>query len=176
MIPAARRFRADPVSFRYAALTLALSCAFLAAAPGPAAAQEGFGFHGGASIDPDQGYFGLHYISNPLAGNLRVQPAADAGFGNDVTLAAFHVDFASWFELNPRWQLFFGGGPVVNIYRFDVADFGGVSQDGDDTITEAEGGFDTMVGFAHDSGWMFELRIGTNGSPDIRFGVGYTFK
>jgi hypothetical protein len=137
----------------------------------PAAAQGGFGLHGGATIDPDQGYFGMHYISRPLAGDLRLQPGADLGFGNDVILSAIHIDFAQWFELNPRWQLYFGGGPAISIYRFDFQGSGG-----DESETEVEGGFDTMVGFAHDSGLTFELRVGANGSPDLRFGVGYTFR
>lgn len=69
------------------------------------------------------------------------------------------------------WQLYFGGGPAVNVYRFDL--FPGANGD---SHTELEGGFDTMVGFAHDSGLMLELRVGASGSPDLRFGVGYTFK
>jgi hypothetical protein len=134
-------------------------------------AQEGFGLHGGASIDPDQGFFGMHYISRPLTGDLRVHPGADVGFGDGVTLAAVHIDFAQWFEINPRWGLYFGGGPAVNIYRFDLAPLGR-----EDSEIEVEGGFDTLVGFAHESGWLIEMRVGSSGSPDLRFSVGYSFR
>jgi hypothetical protein len=116
----------------------------------------------------------MHFISKPLAGDLRVHPGADVGFGNDVVLAALHIDFAQWFELNPRWNLYFGGGPTVNIYRFDLS---AISRGAiDESDTEVEGGFDTLVGFAHESGWTFELRVGASGNPDLRFGVGLTFK
>lgn len=139
----------------------------------PSSAQGGVGFHGGGTIDPDQGFFGMHYISNPLSGNLRLQPGADLGFGNDVILSVIHVDFAQWITLNQRWQLYFGGGPAINIYRFDTAGARGGSGD---STTDIQGGFDTIVGFAHESGTTFEMRIGSNGSPNIRFGIGYTFR
>jgi hypothetical protein len=137
----------------------------------PAAAQSGFGFHGGGTLDPDQGFFGMHVVTSPLTGQLRVYPGADVGFGDGVTLVAFHVDFTQWFQLNPRWHLYFGGGPAVNVYRFDAN-----GQFEDDTFTEVEGGFDSLVGFAHDSGLMLEMRVGANGSPDLRFTLGFTFR
>ncbi|MGE3840604.1 MAG: hypothetical protein AB7I50_03380 [Vicinamibacterales bacterium] len=135
----------------------------------PASAQSVV-FRGGATVDPDQGFFGMSYVTAPLSGELRLQPGADLGFGNDVILSAIHIDFAQWFTLNPRWQLYFGGGPAVNIYRFDVGD----SRGGEST-TDVQGGFDTLVGFAHESGATFEIRIGSNGSPNLRFAVGYGF-
>jgi hypothetical protein len=144
----------------------------LMAVAAPAHAQGGFGLRGGATLDPDQGFLGMHFVTGPLAGSLRMQPGADVGFGDDVVLAALHIDLAQWIELNPRWHLYFGGGPAVNIYRFETTVRGG---DGE-SFTEVEGGFDTLVGFAHDTGWMFEMRVGSSGSPDLRFAVGFTFK
>ena len=44
------------------------------------------------------------------------------------------------------------------------------------TKAHGEGGFDTVVGFALSNGALFEMRVGANGSPDLRFGVGFTFK
>jgi hypothetical protein len=155
-----------------AAGTFLLAISFFAIAAPRAFAQQGFGLQGGGTLDPDQGFFGMYVISRPLAGDLRVHPGADVGFGNDVILAALHIDFAQWFELNPRWHLYFGGGPVVNIYRFDTVRFGAREAE---SFTEVEGGFDTIVGFAHDTGLTFEMRVGSNGSPDLRFGVGYVF-
>jgi hypothetical protein len=151
-----------------------IACAIWAAGAGSASAQGGFGLHGGGTIDPDQGYFGMHFISGPLTGDLRLQPSADLGFGDDLILSALHVDFAQWLEVNPRWHLYFGGGPSVNIFRFDVPDAGGGG--GDDSFTEVEGGFDAIVGFAHDSGLTVEMRVGSSGAPDLRFGVGLTFR
>jgi hypothetical protein len=135
--------------------------------PAMAAAQNGFGFQGGATIDPDQGFFGLHFFV-PLTPQLKVQPAADVGFGNDLTLVSLHADFAQWFELGKgTWSLYFGGGPAVNLYRFDVGH--------DDSEIDAEGGFDFVVGFSSKAGPMLEMRVGSSGSPDLRFAFGYTF-
>jgi hypothetical protein len=149
----------------------ALIVAVAFAATDRANAQDGFGMHGGATVDPDQGFFGMHYIKS-VSGDLRIHPGADVGFGDGLTLATFHVDLAQWFDISPRWHLFFGGGPAVNVYRFDL----GNGSDSDDSSTDVEGGFESMVGFAHESGVSFELRVGSNGSPDLRFSVGYTFK
>jgi hypothetical protein len=140
-------------------------------AAGRANAQEGFGLHGGATIDPDHGFFGMYYISRPLAGTLRIHPGADVGFGDDSLLAALHVDLAQWFEINPRWHLYFGAGPTVNIYRLDLRPSGD-----NDMLTDVDGGFETMVGFVRDRRWQLEMRVGANGSPDLRFTVGYTFE
>jgi len=136
----------------------------------PSASAQSVVFRGGATVDPDQGFFGMSYVTAPLSGELRLQPGADLGFGNDVILSTIHIDFAQWFTLNPKWQLYFGGGPAVNIYRFDFANSRGA-----DSTTDVQGGFDTLVGFAHDSGATFEIRIGSNGSPNLRFAVGYGF-
>jgi len=155
---------------RYA---VALVTALVLAAAAPAFAQEGFGFHGGGTIDPDQAFFGMHFVSKPLGGGPRLYPGADVGFGNDLTLVAFHLDFAPWIELNPSWFLYVGGGPSVNIYRYDSLSGQGP---GDHTSTDVKGGFDALVGFAHRSGLMLEMRVGSSYNPNLRFAAGFTFK
>lgn len=154
---------------RHMVLTLTMLGSFVAA---PAFAQEGVGFHGGATVDPDQGFFGMHFVTRPLSGDLRLKPGVDLGFGDGFTLATVRFDFANWFELNPRWKLYFGGGPAINIYRLEPVDLGGRSTEAE---LDLQGGFDTVVGFAHESRTSFEIRIGSNGSPTLRFAVGYTF-
>jgi hypothetical protein len=140
--------------------------------PIPAVAQEGFGFRGGVTIDPEQGFAGMHYLA-AVADRLRLQPAAEVGFGSDLTLVTFRVDFTQWFELGAsQWSLYVGGGPAVNILRYDDA----LAQlRGGDSI-DVDGGFDFALGFAHRDGVMLEIRVGSAGSPDLRFGVGYTFR
>jgi hypothetical protein len=147
-----------------AAAVVLASCA-----PALARAQDGVGFHGGATVDPEQGFFGLHYFA-PLSSQLKVHPAADVGFGSDLTLVSLRADFAQWFELGRTgtWSLYFGGGPAINLYRFDTGA-------GDDAELEAEGGFDFVAGFSSKRGPMLEVRVGSSGSPDLRFAVGYTF-
>lgn len=155
------------MSTRPVPIVLFCALAVLAVAGGRAEAQQGFGFRGGGTIDPDQGFFGMHYFSQKIGGGPRAHLGADAGFGDGATLAAFHVDFAGWFELNPRWQLYLGGGPTVNVYRFDV---GGP----EDSETWTRAGLESIVGIAHESGFLAELRVGTGDSPNLRLVVGYT--
>jgi hypothetical protein len=52
----------------------------------------------------------------------------------------------------------------VNFYNFD----GGGS--------ETEGGFNILLGVQHTRGLFFELKVGAGDSPDLKFGVGYTFR
>jgi hypothetical protein len=51
----------------------------------PAAAQEGPGVRAGLSANPDQFFFGGHYVTKPLVDRLRFQPNVEAGFGSDTT-------------------------------------------------------------------------------------------
>lgn len=148
-----------------------LGCVLLGI-PGVALAQDGFGIHGGATVDPDQGFVGAHFITEINEG-FRLHVGGDVGFGDDVTVSALRIDFAQWFELGSgKWSVYFGGGTAVNFYRFDEPR---LDEDGELDDLEIEGGFDAIVGFASQKGPLFELRVGSNGSPDLRFLVGFTF-
>jgi hypothetical protein len=57
-----------------------------------------------------------------------------------------------------------GGGPSVNFYN---ADNGG---------SNTEGGFNFIIGAKQNRGLFFEMKVGVEGSPDLKFGVGYTFR
>jgi hypothetical protein len=58
--------------------------------------------------------------------------------------------------------------PSTSIGRFDTGA-------GGDTELEADGGFDFVAGLSSKRGPMLEVRVGSSGSPDLRFAVGYTF-
>lgn len=144
-------------------LAVALVVAGVAAAP--AAAQQGPGVRGGISIDPDQAYFGGHYVTAPLVDHLRFQPNVEAGFGDDRTVVALNFEFAYYMPTGKDWQLYVGGGPAINFVDFEYRD-----------DSETEGGFNMLLGVHHRRGLFFELKVGVADSPDLKFGVGYTFR
>jgi hypothetical protein len=139
---------------------LALFSSFAAS---PAQAQVAPGIQGGISIDPDQFYFGGHIETSPLVDRLRFRPSVDIGIGDDVTVVAGNFDFTYTFPGNQRWNFYVGGGPSINFYDFD----GG---------TETEGGFNFLLGAKERRGLFFEMKVGLGDSPDLKFGVGYTFR
>lgn len=142
-------------------------------APGlarPGLAQTGPGVRAGVSVDPDQFYFGGHYVTDPLADRLRFQPNIEVGLGDDITLVTVNVEFGYWIALKRPWQVYMGGGPAINIYNFENGSPRGRGDDSD-----VEGGFNILVGLKHRDGLFFELKVGALDSPGLKLGVGYTF-
>ncbi len=137
------------------------------AVPGvtPVHAQAQFtpGVQAGASLDPDQFFIGGHLETQPLVDRVRFRPNVDIGFGNDVTLVAINLDLTYAFTANRPWDFYAGAGPAINFFNFD----GG-------SATEA--GFNILVGAKQRNGMFFEMKIGMMDSPDLKFGVGYTFR
>ena len=131
----------------------------------PVHAQAQFtpGVQAGASLDPDQFFIGGHLETQPLVDRVRFRPNVDIGFGNDVTLFAINLDLTYGFTANRPWDFYAGAGPAINIFNFD----GG---------TETEAGFNILVGAKQRNGMFFEMKIGMMDSPDLKFGVGYTFR
>ena len=134
-------------------------------------AQGGAGFRAGASVDPDQFYFGGHLELGPVVEQLWFRPNIEVGIGNNRTLVALNGEFAYWLGF-PRneWSLYVGAGPAVNIIRFDQDNF--PRRDN----TEVEGGFNILLGLAHDDGFFGELKVGALNSPEVKIGIGYTFR
>jgi len=129
----------------------------------PAAAQ-GLGVRAGASVDPDQFYFGGHAETAPLLDRLHFRPNLEIGLGNDLTLVALNLEFAYVFPPSGAgWSLYAGGGPALNIINTD-----------DDT--DSEGGFNLLLGALHEGGLFGEVKVGFLDSPDFKVGVGYTFR
>jgi hypothetical protein len=140
-----------------AALMLAL---VLVAAP---AASQTFGVRAGASVDPDQFFVGIHTETDPLVDRLRFRPNAEIGVGNDATVIGLNLEFAYHFPSQGEWSLYAGAGPALNI--IDVND-----------DTEAEGGFNILIGVEHRDGLFFEAKAGALDSPDFKISVGYVFR
>jgi hypothetical protein len=80
-----------------------------------------------------------------------------------VTLIGINVEFAYFFPSKNDWQFYAGGGPALNIV--DVND-----------DTDAEAGFNFLVGAQTRKGLFFEFKVGVESSPDLKFGVGFTWR
>ncbi len=149
------------------AVAVVVACLFL---PRGASAQEGtaVGAQIGVSASPDQFYLGAHYDTGFLVDRLSFRPNLNLGFGDNQTLVAANFEFAYWFpNRNQPYTLYVGGGPALNVFRYDV--LGG-------TTTSAKPGFNLMVGAEHRSGLFAELKLGLIDSPTVRFGVGYAWR
>ena len=151
------RFRA---SFWVGLVVLVL---YSALTPPPVQAQARPGIQGGVSLDPDQVYFGGHIETSPLVDRLRFRPNLDIGLGDNLTLIAFNFEFTYTFPSSRPWNLYAGGGPAMNWLDFDSG-------------SETEAGFNILGGAKHRDGMFFEIKIGVADSPNLKFGVGYTFR
>ncbi len=123
----------------------------------------------GVSIDPDQIYFGGHFEAGPLMDQLWVRPNLEVGIGNGITLISLNFELAYWIPLESRsWKTYLGAGPAANIYIFDTGTGGRNSS--------VEAGFNFVMALAHREGLFTELKLGALNSPDLKFGIGYTWK
>jgi hypothetical protein len=124
------------------------------------------GFHGGASIDPEQVYVGVFWQTPPIANRFHFRPGVDGGFGNDLRIATINIDFIARFPLGATgWDLIQGGGPVIALTKVDGFDG-----------TDTGGGGSYIFGFAHRSGFFGEFRIGGGNVPSLKMGAGYGVK
>jgi hypothetical protein len=145
---------------------LAASTVLLATAA-PALAQAGL--RGGVSVDPDQFYVGGHFETAPLVDRLHFRPNLEVGIGDDLVTTALDFEFVYKFPSRSPWRLYAGGGPAVNFYSRD-------EDGGRGGGTETEGGLNFLFGAEQRSGLFFELKVGAIDSPDLKFGVGWTFR
>jgi hypothetical protein len=130
---------------------------------GASAAAQGVGVRAGASVEPDQFYFGGHAETAPLVEQLYFRPNIEIGVGNDVTVVAVNVEFAYTILPSDTWDVYAGGGPALNIIDAEGS-------------TSSEGGFNLMLGVAHVGGLFGEVKVGFLDSPNFKIGVGYTFR
>lgn len=129
----------------------------------PLHAQTTAGVRAGASVNPDQFYFGAHLDPPPLTDRVHFRPNVEVGVGNDVTLVGLNFELAYFFPARNDWALYAGGGPALNIIN--------TPRD-----TRAGGGFNILLGGLHESGLFGEVKVGVIDSPDFKFGIGYVFK
>jgi hypothetical protein len=132
------------------------------------AEAQGPGIRGGVSVDPDQFYFGGHYETGALVDRLHFRPNIEAGLGDDLTTIALNFEFVYKFPQRSGWRIYAGGGPAVNFYSFDNG--------GNDNDSETEPGVNFLIGVEQNSGLFFEFKIGVVDSPELKFGVGWSFR
>ena len=145
-------------------LSIFLAAVFLSSTP--ALAQDA-GIRGGISLDPDQFYFGGHLETSPLVDRLYFRPNVELGFGDDLTLIAANMEFVYKFTTRRAWNFYAGAGPALNVYMFDG---------NGDNDAETEAGFNVLLGAESSRGLFFEFKIGAIDSPELKFGVGYTWR
>lgn len=132
----------------------------------PALAQDTrVGVRGGASVDPDQFYFGAHIETPAIVDRVHLRPNLEIGLGDDVTLVAVNVEAVYKYPLRRSpWVAYGGGGPAINYYNFD-----------NDRGSDTRAGLNFVGGLEHEQGLFFEVKVGAWDSPDLKFGVGYVF-
>jgi hypothetical protein len=156
--------RHDNRHLRITFITAAAVLLAIALLPSWAAAQGGAGVRGGVSANPDQFYFGGHFDTGRIVEQLSFRPNVEVGVGNDLTTVSANFEFVYWIPL-PRqeWNVYAGGGPALNVFRFDEH-------------TDTEPGFNILGGIAHDSGLFAEVKVGFIDSPELKFGIGYSWR
>jgi hypothetical protein len=132
-----------------------------------AAAAQGAGVRAGVSIDPDQFYFGGHYETDALVDRVHFRPNLEVGLGDDLTLIGLNFEFVYRFPQRNEWTVYGGGGPAINFFSFDRGP--------NDDDTESEAGLNFLIGVQHREGLFFEFKIGAIDSPELKFGVGWSF-
>ena len=137
----------------------------------PARAQSSISFSGGASIDPEQAYAGVAWESPDIGGRFRLRPGIDGGFGSGLRMGAINLDLVVRFPLGQTgWSLVQGGGPTITITTLS-----GDYAEGSPKDLHAGGSY--LFGFAHDSGFFTEFRIGGGGYvPGLKIGAGWSVK
>jgi hypothetical protein len=136
-------------------------CLFVAQ---PAVAQSlSTGIRAGASVDPDQFYFGGHVETGPIVDRIHFRPNVEIGVGNHATVIAINFELAYHFQSSRPWHVYAFGGPALNIV--DVND-----------DTGAHGGFNLGLGVEHRQGLFGEIKVGMIDSPDFKIGIGYRFR
>lgn len=153
-----------------AALFFVLVLACLALPPNASAqsANPSFGVRVGVSGSPDQFYLGAHYDTGYIFEQLSFRPNLEVGLGDNRTTVAANFEFAYWIPVrNKPYDIYVGGGPALNIYRYDLPD---------GSSTDAKPGFNLLVGGTHRNGLFAEVKVGLIDSPGVKFGIGYTWR
>ena len=150
---------------------VALMALILGAVALPARAQSSIRFSGGASIDPEQAYAGVAWESPDIGGRFRLRPGIDGGFGSGLRMGAINIDLVVRFPIGQTgWSLVQGGGPTITITTLS-----GDYAEGSPKDLHAGGSY--LFGFAHDSGFFTEFRIGGGGYvPGLKIGAGWSVK
>ena len=145
----------------FAQLAILVGIVFLVSSP---VLAQTVGVRAGASVDPDQFFFGGHYETVPLADRVTFRPNLELGVGNGLKLLALNFELAYKFPTSKDWGVYAGGGPALNVFWF-----------GNDH-SNTEGGFNLLLGIEHEKGLFGEIKAGALDSPDFKITIGYIFR
>lgn len=135
---------------------------------------QGWGVRVGASADPDQIYGGFHWEMGSFATDVRFRPVIEAGFGDDVKTAQAFAEVHYVFSKVQVWKPYVGGGIGLSWAKVDDAPPGVDDSDTDLGLTGI-GGIET--GLKSGNRFFMELKIGFGDvDPDVKFGLGWTFR
>ncbi|HXG89371.1 MAG TPA: hypothetical protein VNJ02_13635 [Vicinamibacterales bacterium] len=126
-------------------------------------AAQGPGVRAGVSVEPDQFYVGGHYETSALIERLHFKPNVEVGFGDGLTHVGVNFEAVYKFDTDSDWDIYGGGGPALNLY----------SADGN---SDTEAGLNFVVGAENSRGLFFEVKVGAIDSPNLKFGVGWSFR
>lgn len=155
--------------FATAISTVGILAVLTTATTAHAQVRGGVGVRAGVSAQPDQFYFGGHFDSGPIVERLSFRPNVEVGVGDNVTTVTANLEFAYWLPLDLHaWKVYVGGGPALNLFRYDRTD--------GNSSTDTKPGFNIVGGLAHARGLFAEVKVGFIDSPQVKFGVGYTWK
>lgn len=132
----------------------------------------GVGGRVGATVDPDQAHFGIHFDLGEIAERVRVQPNVEIGVGDDLTVVAINPELFYLFNHKSRWTPYAGGGLGVNIYNWDTG-VAGVDDSEVEVGLNLLGGLETMV--SDRTKIFFEGKFGVGDSPDFKATFGFTY-
>lgn len=129
---------------------------------------QGWGLRGGLSVDPDQIHLGVHVNLGEFVPNLRFQPNAEIGFGDDAFLLMLNGATFYLFDISEsNFKLYAGGELTITYWRVDTP-----VGDADDV----ELGLSPLGGiefpFSRDITGFVELKFGIADVPDFRVTVG----
>src|SRR5260221_2530089 len=128
----------------------------------PARAQVSAGIRVGASLDPDQFYFGGHIETEPLAEHIHFRPNVEVGVGNNAKVVAINFELAYKFSAQQAWRPYAIAGPALNIIRTN-------------SHTNGQGRINVGLGVEHSDGLFAEAKVGAINSPSFKIGIGYRF-
>ena len=154
-----------------AGLILTLGPASALSAPDTDVGFAGWGPRVGASVNPDQIYFGAHLDYGNFARHVRFQPNLELGFGEDMKFFAINAEAAYRFSSTwETWTPYLGGGIGANIKSVDS---GGSNSSQTDLGINLLGGFEK--GFYNGNRFFVEAKVSVNDIPDLKIAVGMTF-
>ena len=137
--------------------------AILALWASPAAAQD-VGLQAGGTANPDQFYVGSHIEFVLGSDRFVIRSNVEGGAGDGLTAASVNFEFLYRYVFpGSSWAIYHGTGPAVNLYRFN-------------DMTDVQGGLNAVFGVRHENGFFSEIKVGSSGSPNLRYGVGFTVR